>query len=147
MEPLKIVRDAESERQRRYQQDGFSAVWCGVAVLVQGVLTAAVLVGLPMAISALDFEGSVGMAMTVPLWFVGGLLVGLMSPGKTFLEPVVASVVVAIPTISYLVKSETIRVMPLFMYVITALIGALFTVIGSWVGERLQAGPAPKPAD
>ena len=139
MVPVEVKRDPEAEKLRRYQQDGFSLAWCGIALAVQAILTAAILVGVPMAVSALDFEGSVGMSLTVPIWFVGGLLVGLMSPGKTFVEPVVASVVVAGPTIFYLVKSETIRGMPVFMYVVTALVGALFTAIGSRVGERVQS--------
>ena len=147
MDQLKPSRSAELERKRRYQQEGFSVTWMGVAVLVQAVLTAALVVGLPMVVTKLDFEGSNGMAICIPVWFTGGLLLGMISPGKTFIEPVVAAFLVAIPTVFYLARSQTVRTMPLFMYVIMALIGVLFTLIGSYIGERIQMGPPPKPAD
>jgi hypothetical protein len=147
MENLKPIRSAELERQRRYQQEGFSLVWCFIALVVQAVLTAALVVGLPMVVGALDFEGSNGMVVAIPVWFVGGMLLGMISPGKTFIEPVVASFLVAIPTVFYLARGQTVRTMPLFMYVIMAMIGVLFTLIGAYIGERIQMGPPPKPAD
>jgi len=147
MEALKPIRSAEAERARRYQQEGFSVLWMLIAILVQSVLTAALVVGLPMVVSALDFEGSAGMVVAIPVWFVGGMLLGMISPGKTFIEPVVAAFLVAIPTVFYLARSQTVRTMPLFMYVIMAAIGILFTLIGSYLGERIQMGPPPKPVD
>ena len=147
MEALKPIRSADAERQRRYQQEGFSVLWMLIAILVQSVLTAALVVGLPMVVSALDFEGSAGMVVAIPVWFVGGMLLGMISPGKTFIEPVVAAFLVAIPTVFYLAKSQTVRTMPLFMYIIMAAIGVLFTLIGSYIGERIQMGPPPKTAE
>jgi hypothetical protein len=147
MEALKPVRNADLERQRRYQQEGFSLLWMGIAILVQSVLTAALVIGLPMVVGALDFEGSNGMIVAIPVWFVGGMLLGMISPGKTFIEPVVAAFLVAIPTVFYLARSQTVRTMPLFMYVIMAAIGVLFTLIGSYIGERIQMGPPPKTAE
>ena len=47
----------------------------------------------------------------------------------------------------YLVRRQTMRTMPTCMYVIMATIGVLFTLIGSYLGERVQMGPPPKPAD
>src|SRR5262245_3167304 len=147
MEQLKPSRSAELDRQRRYQQEGFSILWCAISLVVQGVLTAALVIGLPMVLNQLDFEGSNGMVVSIPVWFIGGMLIGMISPGKTFIEPVVASFLIAIPTVFYLARGQTVRTMPLFMYVIMALIGVLFTLIGSYIGERIQMGPPPKPAD
>ena len=147
MEQLKRSINPEADRTRRYQQEGFSILWLFISLVVQAVLTAALVVGLPMVVSALDFEGSNGMTASIPVWFVGGLLVGMISPGKTFIEPVVASFLVAMPTIFYLFKGQTVRTMPIFMYVILAIIGVLFTLIGSYLGERIQMGPPPKPAE
>jgi hypothetical protein len=165
MEVLKPARSAELERQRRYQQEGFSIVWCCIALVVQSVLTAALVVGLPMVVPTLDFEGSNGMVVAIPVWFIGGMLLGMISPGKTFIEPVVASFLVAIPTVFYLARGEpvpcmdpasffsamlprcSVRSMPLFMYLIMGMIGVLFTLIGSYIGERIQMGPPPKPVD
>ena len=142
-----VKRTREEELERRYQQEGVSLTWMGIALIVQGVLTAALVFGLPMVIPALDFEGSNGMAICIPVWFVGGLLVGMISPGRTFIEPVVASFIVAIPTTYQLVENQTVRRMPSFLYIIMAAIGVLFTLIGAYLGERIQLGPPPKPTE
>ena len=115
--------------------------------MVMGVLTAAIVMGLPMVVPALDFEGSAGMIMAIPVWFVAGLLVGLISPGKTFIEPVVASFLIAIPTAFLLFRSQTVKTMPAFMYILMGALGVLFTLIGAYIGERIQMGPPPKAAD
>mgnify|MGYP000670988945 CR=1 FL=1 len=110
------------------------------ALVVQAVLTAALVVGLPMVVHQLDFEGSNGMTVTIPVWCLGGVLLGMISPGKMFLEPVVASVLVAAPTVYYLVHSQTVRTMPVFMYVIMAFIGVMFSLVGAYIGERIGWG-------
>jgi ribosomal protein L40E len=151
MEELKPIHDERRERERRYQQEGFSVMWAAVALGVQAVLTAAIIIALPQAVDALDFEGYYGMTLSIPVWFVGGMLVGLISPGKTFVEPVVAALIVALPTVFYLYNGlfgvlgpgQTVRTMPIFMYVIMALIGVMFALVGSYVGERIQMGPTP----
>lgn len=148
MEALaKPQRTREEELERRYQQEGVSVQWMFIALAVQGVLTAALVFGLPMVIPAIDFEGGNGMTVCIPVWFVGGLLVGMISPGRTFIEPMVASFIVAIPTTLLLVQSQTVRTLPSFLYVILAAIGILFTLIGAYIGERIQLGPPPKPAE
>ena len=142
--PGKIQRSREEELERRYNQEGMSVQWLFIAFAVQTVLTAALVFGLPMVLTAIDFEGGNGMTVCVPVWFLGGLLVGMISPGRTFIEPVVASFIVAIPTTFFLVQSQTVRTMPTFLYVIMASIGVLFTLIGAYIGERIQLGPPPK---
>ena len=134
----------ELARARQPGQTGFSVMWCVIAVVVLGVLTGALVLGLPMVVTALDFEGSNGMLVSIPVWFVGGLLIGMISPGRTFIEPVVAALLVAMPTVIFLWYTQTVRVLPGFMYVIMALIGVMFTLIGSYLGERIQMGPPPK---
>ena len=143
----KVTRSHEEELERRYQQEGVSVAWMGIALLVQGLLTAAIVFGLPMVITAIDLEGGNGMTVCIPVWAMGGLLVGMISPGRTFVEPVVASFIVAIPTTYFLVLSQTVRTMPTFLYIIMAAIGVLFTLIGAYIGERIQLGPPPKPTE
>ncbi len=138
----KAVRTREEELERRYQQEGISIQWLAIALTVQGVLTAALVFGLPMVIPCHQSEReNNGMTVCIPVWFVGGMLVGLISPGRTFIEPVVASFVVAIPTTFFLIDSETVRTLPTFLYVIMAAIGVLFTLIGAYIGERIPARP------
>ncbi len=147
IESMQKLRSREEELERRYQQEGVSLQWLFIAVAVQGVLTAALVFGLPRIVTLLDFEGGNGMIMCVPVWFLGGLLVGMISPGRTFVEPVVASFVVALPTTFLLIQSQTVRTMPTFLYVVMSAIGVMFTLIGAYLGERIQLGPAPKPAE
>jgi hypothetical protein len=87
------------------------------------------------------------LLVSKPVWFVGGLLVGMISPGRTFVEPVLASILVAIPATVLLIQSQTVHTLPTFLYLILAAIGVLFTLVGSYLGERIQLGPAPKPSD
>jgi hypothetical protein len=140
-------RSREEELARRYQQEGVSVQWLLIAFLVQGVLTAALVFGLPMVLPMLDFEGQNGMLVCIPVWFLGGLLVGMISPGRTFVEPALASMLVAIPSTFLLIASQTVRTMPVFLYLIFAGIGILLTLIGAYIGERIQLGPPPKTAE
>lgn len=136
--------DRESTLQTRYQQDGFNPAWFGIAVVVTGVLTAAIVMGLPMVVRVFDFEGYAGMMVAIPVWFAAGVLVGLISPGKTFVEPVIATFLIAIPTVFFLLRSETVKTMPVFMYILMAALGVLFSLIGAYAGERIQMGPPPR---
>ncbi len=142
-----VERSKQEQLERRYQQEAFSVMWLLIAMVVQAVLTGAIILGLPQVVSALDFEGSHGMIASIAIWFVGGMLVGMISPGRTFLEPFIASFIVAIPTVLYLYKSETVFTLPPFLYVVMGGIGILFALIGSYLGERIQLGPPPKTAD
>ena len=106
-----------------------------------GILTAAVVMGLPMVVPLFDFEGSAGMMLSIPVWFVSGMLVGLISPGRRVLEPVVATFLVALPTAFLLFTGQTVKVLPYWMYVLLSALGVLFSMIGSYAGERIQLGP------
>src|SRR5690606_36456528 len=70
-EALAPAADSRRERERRYQQEGFSVVWAAIALGVQAVLTAAIIIALPGAVSLVDFEGYYGMSLTIPVWFAG----------------------------------------------------------------------------
>jgi len=126
---------------RSHHQEGFSLTWCGISLVVVGILTAAVVIGLPMVVPVFDFEGSAGMMLSIPVWFVSGMLVGLISPGRTVVEPVVATFLVAMPTAFLLFTGQTVKVMPAWMYVLMSALGVLFSLIGSYVGDRIQVGP------
>jgi len=125
----------------RYQQQTFDMTWFGIAIGVMLVLTGAIVIGLPAVLPFFDFEGYAGMMMAIPVWAIGGMLVGLISPGRTFMEPVAAVFLVALPTAFYLFQGQTVKTMPVFMYVLFSALGLLFTLIGSYVGERIQMGP------
>ena len=135
----KTTLPAESVDRQRHP--GFSVLWTGISLAVVGIVTAAVLVGLPMVVPAFDFEGSAGMLLAIPVWFFSGMLMGLISPERTLLEPLVATLIVAIPTGLHLYTGQTVKTMPAFLYVIMSALGVLFAMIGAHFGERIQVGP------
>ena len=137
----------QEELERRYQQGGFSPTWFAISTIITSVLTAAIVMGLPMVVPLFDFEGSAGMLVSIPVWFFSGVLVGLISPGRTFIEPVVATFLVAMPTAFVLFENQTVKNMPAFMYVLMSALGVMFTLIGTYIGERIQLGPPPKASD
>jgi len=125
----------------RYQQQTFDMTWFGIAIGVMVVLTGAIVMGLPAVVPLFDFEGYAGMMMAIPVWAMGGCLIGLISPGRTFMEPVAAAFLVAIPTVFILFQGQTVKTMPVFMYILFSALGILFTLIGAYLGERIQMGP------
>ncbi len=137
----------QEELERRYQQEGFSLLWFVVSLGITAILTTAVVIGLPLVVPMFDFEGSAGMVVAIPVWFAGGVLVGLVSPGRTFIEPVAATFLVALPTAFWLFRTQTVKTLPLFMYALLAVVGVLFTLVGSYVGERIQLGAPPRAID
>jgi cation transport ATPase len=147
IDDMKRALSRQDELERRYAQEGFSVLWFSIAVVIIGVLTAAIVMGLPMVVPAFDFEGSAGMLVAIPVWFIGGILIGLISPGKTFIEPVVATFLIAIPTAFLLFRGQTVKTMPAFMYLLMGALGLMFTLIGAYLGERVQMGPPPKATD
>lgn len=144
---MKRALTRQEELERRYQQETFNVTWFLVSIAIMSVTTAAFVMGLPMVVPALDFEGSAGMLVSIPVWCFGGVLIGLVSPGRTFVEPVVAVFLVAIPTVLILYSGQTVKTMPAFMYALLSALGILFTLIGSYVGERIQTGPPPPAQD
>lgn len=139
-----LVRASRRPQARSLRQTAFSPLWFAVSVTVAGVLTAAILVGLPRVLPVFDFEGRAGMILSIPVWFSAGLLVGLISPGRTFAEPVLATAFVAIPTAFFLFTAQTVKTMPAWLYVLFSLVGVVFALIGAYAGERVQIGPPPR---
>jgi hypothetical protein len=139
-----MTRGKAKRTTRALRQRGFSFAWFAIALGVVGVLTAALVFGLPHVVPMLDFEGSAGAMVALVAYWGAGFLVGLISPGRTFAEPAVATVFVAGPTAVLLHQGQTVKVWPFFVYVLMAALGVLFALIGAYFGERAQDGPAPR---
>jgi len=69
---------------------------------------------------------------------LGGVVIGAVSPGRTYLEPATAALIASMPTVLYLDSIADVRAMSTMHYVASALLGVMATVIGSFAGERLQ---------
>lgn len=132
---------------RRYQQEQFELRWALTAAGVYLAAQTVILVILPLIISAFDPQGLPGLLISVGVWFVGGIVVGLLSPGKTFVEPAVGALIAVIPTVSYLAIVTPEGFQPtLLAYIVTALLGVMISLFGAFLGEKIQMGRTAKPA-
>jgi DNA-directed RNA polymerase subunit RPC12/RpoP len=141
VEELSASYSAEDAYERRYQQEHFDWKWAARAAGVYLAAQLVILVGLPYVISTFDPQGLPGLLISVAVWFVGGIVVGLISPGKTFIEPAVGALIAVIPTVSYLAITTPEGFQPtLLAYIVTGLLGVMIALFGAFLGERIQMG-------
>jgi hypothetical protein len=132
----------EEELEQRHQQETFEWKWVFVAFGVYMVLQAIVLVGLPQVIPTYDPQGLAGLVISAAVWFAGGILVGVMSPGKTFVEPAVGALLAVPPTILYLSHIADVYQLSELAYIVGGLLGVMMTLFGAFLGEKLQVSLA-----
>ncbi len=81
-------------------------------------------------------------------YFVGGMLIGMFSPGETVKEPALAALMAIVPNIfnqCILLIEMGQRVLPYAAgWGITLVVGALMTLAGAWVGEKIQGRTVEK---
>ena len=143
VEEVRAVYSDEEVYARRHQQDRFELKWALVAAGVYLVAQTVILVGLPSVISTFDPQGLPGLLISVAVWFLGGIAVGVISPGKTFIEPAVGALIAVIPTVSYLAMTTPDGFQPtLLAYIVTALLGVMIALFGAFVGEKIQMSKA-----
>lgn len=144
VEALTASYSADEEQARRYQQDHFELRWALTASGIYLVAQTIILVGLPLVIPSFDPQGLPGLLISVVVWFVGGIVVGFISPGKTFIEPAIGALIAVIPTVSYLALTTPDGFQPtLLAYIVTALLGVMISLFGAFLGEKLQMGSHP----
>jgi hypothetical protein len=144
VETLTASYSSEEERARRYQQDHFELRWALRATAVYLVAQTVILVILPFVISTFDPQGLPGLLISVVVWFCGGIIVGFMSPGKTFVEPAVGALIAVIPTVTYIALTTPDGFQPsLLAYIVTAMLGVMFSLFGAFLGEKMQMGSRP----
>ncbi len=129
----------EEARSKRNQQEGFVWKWVFVAFAINTVLQALVLVLMPKVFSRFDPEGMAGIFISIALWFIGGTIVGLVSPGKTFIEPAVGALFSVVPTVIYLSHVTKVLEAPLITYIVGGVMGVFVSLFGALLGEKLQA--------
>lgn len=131
----------EEKLARRFEQDTFEWRWAGISLGIYVFLQAIVLVLLPRLIYNFDPQGLPGLGLSVLIWFVGGIVMGLISPGRTFVEPAVGAALAALPTIGYQMLTTPEGFQPsMLAYLITAMLGVMISLFGAFLGERMQMG-------
>jgi hypothetical protein len=126
---------------RRFEQENFVWKWAGIACGVYLSLQLVVLVILPLIIRTYDPQGLAGLGISVAIWFVGGIIMGMVSPGKTFLEPAVGAALASLPTIIYQRAITPDGFEPsMLAYIVAGLLGVMVSLFGAFLGERIQMG-------
>jgi hypothetical protein len=139
LESLAAEYTAEEEAARQNQQSGFSPLWIGVAFGIYIALQGVFIVGLDLALDAYDPQGFWGLVLSIPIWFVGGIVVGRLSPGRTFVEPAVGAILACIPTVAYIIHITAEGFMPSVLeLVVLGGMGVMVSLVGAYLGERLQ---------
>jgi len=128
----------EEAFERRHQQDGFEWKWVFIAFGVYFVMQAIILVALDFVIDAYDPQGLPGLIISAAVWFVGGMIVGFISPGKTFLEPAVGALFAVVPTVGWLMLIDEVYNLSMLAYIIGGLLGVMVTLFGAFLGEKVQ---------
>jgi hypothetical protein len=131
---------------RRFEQESFEWKWAGIACGIYLGMQFVTLVILPWIISSFDPQGLAGLGISVVIWFLGGIVMGLISPGKTFLEPAVGAALAALPTIAYQRAITPEGFEPsMLAYIVAGLLGIMISLFGAYLGERIQMAGAGSP--
>ncbi len=100
---------------------------------------------LPFVMPTYDPQGLPAMMVAVAIWFVGGIVMGFISPPRHFLEPVAASCLIAVPTIAYIALITPKGFEPTTTaYAVSGVMGIVSSMFGALLGERIKVG-APRP--
>lgn len=154
LEELAASYSAEEESRRRNQQQGFAPKWAAAAFGVHLALQAIALVALPAVIDSYDPQGFAALMISVGVWFLGGILTGVLSPGKTFVEPAVGALLAVGPTVWWIIEITPAAPerlsggfqLPMAAYLIGGLLGGMISLFGAFLGEKIQDGTRGKRA-
>lgn len=142
VEALSSAYSAEELHARRYQQEDFEWKWALIATALFSVLQGITLGVLPLMIKAYDPQGLPGLMLSVPIAFIGGVVMGAISPGKTFVEPAVGALLACVPTIAIISAITPAGAFEptILAYIICAAMGIMMALFGAFLGERVQMG-------
>lgn len=152
---LEDVAASYADDPKRDEVRGFSLQWTGIGFVTYAVLQALALGVLPMVIDAYDPQGFSALMISMVVWLAGGTLTGFLSPGRTFLEPAAAALLALGPTVWWIIEITPAAPdrlaggfqLNLPAYIIGGLLGAMVSLFGAILGERLQDLTRGRPAD
>jgi len=120
--------------------EGFQWKWTMVSLGIFFALEAVLLLVLPLAIKTYDPQGMPAIMICVAIWFMGGLTMGFISPGRHFLEPAVAVAILVLPTIAYVAFVTPEGFDPSSTaYTVGGVLGVMSSMFGALMGERLKS--------
>lgn len=140
---LEALGDALTEEElkhKRHQQEGFSWLWAMISLGLYFASQAIVLVLLRTMLDSAGYDpqGSAGIGLSGSIFFVGGIIVGVLSPGKTFIEPAVGAAIVMLPSVWWLMHIDDVAQLTTAVYFIGGLLWVMLALMGAFLGERVQ---------
>jgi hypothetical protein len=146
VEVLSASHAGEDDLARRHQHDDFAWKWALIAAAVLVVVQGVVLGLLPLLFGSFDPQGFAGLALSAPLFFAGGVGLGLALPRRGFLEPAVGALLALTPTLAVVaMRTPEGFEATLLAYIVFAAMGVLFALFGALLGQQLQLRLAPRP--
>lgn len=96
-------------------------------------------IGIGLGLQLLAWVTGFGLVGGLSGYMVMGILIGLLSPGDTMIEPAVAASLIA--TVGFVIDHLLLSVLGvgLVLAVGYGLLGFILGLAGGWAGERLQA--------
>lgn len=128
--------DEDDDYHRVSLQDGFHWRWVWMAFGLNIAVEVVALGVLPFVVSTYDPQGLPGLLISAAVWFVVAIVVAIMSPGKTVLEPGLGAMLAVGPTVAYLVTITPEGLNASTMsYVVTGILGVMTAMLGAFIGE------------
>jgi hypothetical protein len=149
LEELSGAYTAEEQAARKpTKPGGFAFQWVAISCVVYLVLVGVALVLLPMVIDAYDPQSSGDGALFISfaIFFAGGILIGVLSPGKTLWEVGVGALLAIGPTLFWLAFSTPDAPERLgggfqvssYIYWFSAPVALTLALTGAFLGETIQ---------
>lgn len=136
-------------------QTGFAFRWLVISAVLYLVVQAIVLIAAPMVISSYDPQSSGLGALVISfvIFFLGGILIGAISPGKTVWEVGAGALIAIGPTLFWLATSTPDAPERLgggfqlsgYIYWFSAPVAETLALFGAFLGERLQDSRSKRP--
>ncbi len=115
------------------QNTDFSLLW----VLIGTVIVLVLQMG---PLFALGIDGYAGLFLGTGVCFLGGILIAFLSPGRTYVEALVAALISTIATNVFLAMTTPEGLGPVwYHYAFGTVIAALFGLFGARLGEAVQS--------
>ncbi len=134
---IEAITDDDNVNANAHDEFSWSIALTTTAIFA--VAGAILLIVLPKVISAYDPMGMPALMVMILVWFLGGLGVGFTARGKHIVEPVVAVLIVVLPTIGYISMITPEGFDPSFAtYAVGGLLGVMSSMFGALMGERFR---------
>lgn len=149
LESLAVLSQEVDADSKRSSSQGFSPTWVMISSGLFLVLQMVLLLILPMLLPFYAPQGISGIMVAAVVFMTGGVVIGFVSPQKTYAEPAVAALIVSGFTTIFLMLTTPSRPInkalgdgfepTMVAYSMGAMMGVMMAILGTLLGESLQS--------